>query len=84
MRRRDEVGVQPEKAAAVLLDKIRAKFDEGQGRFEGRIDGESYFCRDDGVVMDRFGGRDPRLFGNGWVGFRATLPDEAPWVAVVG
>ncbi|GIE32786.1 hypothetical protein Ait01nite_058310 [Actinoplanes italicus] len=150
---------QPEAAAAELLDRIRARFEDGAGRFEGRIDWEIYEGWDDGdglwriivlpeapvwsetagatvrpvvfvgvgfnavahnrdglrpavprfedqpagfppitlvdlkgtdaaywvgVVMNILGGRDPRLFGNGWVGFDVTLPDEAPWVAVVG
>lgn len=35
-----------------------------------------------GVIMNHLGGRDPHLYGNGWVGFDVTLPDEAPWVTV--
>lgn len=35
-----------------------------------------------GVIMRHLDGRDPHLYGNGWVGFSVILPDEAPWAAV--
>jgi hypothetical protein len=35
-----------------------------------------------GVIMRNLDGRDPHLYGNGWVGFSVILPDEAPWAAV--
>lgn len=33
------------------------------------------------VLMARLGGEQAEQFGNGWIGFTVTLPDEPPWVA---